>query len=328
MTEALEGSSPTISVVTPSLDRPDEVRGLLANLAEQTHLPFEVILVDAGPIGMNQTQHVVESMEERLPYEVNYIRRGGGTAIQRNIGIDAARGDFIAFIDDDMVLESDFFARIVDTFTKDSAESIGAIAGYITNQYLNPSESPRWRLYKRLRLFTTYEPGRFDFGTGYPINRYLQPPHNQIREIDLMGANCAVWRRKAFDDGLRFSSFFTDYGVVEDAHLALSARRLGWRILEVGTARCAHLHSSRGRVSKRRVARKTAVNYRFLFVDIVPNRTVQQEFRFWRVQIVDLIRQLMWAARHGHKDNWAAVLGKLEGILAATRVRTGAVNPP
>ncbi|MGH7603726.1 MAG: glycosyltransferase family 2 protein [Gemmatimonadaceae bacterium] len=328
MPETIVRTVPTISVVTPTLDRPDEVRALLMNLAQQTHLPSELILVDAGPIGMDQTQHVVESMKGRLPYEVNYIRRGGGTAIQRNVGIDAARGTFVAFIDDDMVLDPDFFAQIRDVFAIDSQGSVGAIAGYITNQYLNPSKSPRWRLYKRLRLFTTYEPGRFDFRTGYPINRYLQPPHNQIREIDLMGANCAVWRRQVFDGGLRFSPFFTDYGVVEDAHLALSARRVGWSILEVGTAKCTHLHSSRGRVSKRRVARKTAVNYRFLFVDIVPSRTIQQEFRFWRVQLVDLIRQTMWAARHGQKDNWAAVLGKLEGIIASMRVRAGAVSPP
>jgi hypothetical protein len=119
-----------------------------------------------------------------------------------------------------------------------------------------------------------------------------------------------------------------DYGVVEDAHLALSARREGWRILEAGRARCMHMHSPRGRVSRRSVARKTAVNYRFVFVDIVPNRTLRQEMRFWRVQLVDLLRQTVWAMRRGGKTDWAAALGKIEGIVAATRVRAGAINPP
>jgi len=320
--------TPTISVVTPTLDRPEEVRALLDNLAAQSYVPFELVLVDGAPAGMNETQAVIASRAETLPFHINYIRRGGGTAIQRNIGIDAARGDFVAFIDDDIVLESDFFARIMDAFATDPEKHLGAIAGYITNQYIDPAKSPRWRWYRKLGLFTTYEPGKFDFQTGYPINRYMQPPHDGIREIDLMGANCAVWRCQVFDAGLRFSPFFVDYGVVEDAHLALSARHQGWRILEAGQARCAHLHSPRGRVSKRRVARKTAVNYRFLFVDIVPNRTMRQELRFWRVQLVDLIRQTVWAARHGQKEDWAAAFGKVEGIVAATRVRAGAVSPP
>jgi GT2 family glycosyltransferase len=321
-------SNHTISVVTPTLDRPDEVKALLLNLATQTHLPLELILIDAAPTSMNDTEAVVSCHASTLPFQINYIRRGGGTAIQRNIGIDAARGEFVAFIDDDMVLEPDFFAQIMEVVGMDSGKRIAAVAGYITNQYLDPSKSARWRWYRRLRLFTTYEPGKFDYQTGYPINRYMQPPHDGTREIDLMGANCAVWRRQVFDDGLRFSPFFVDYGVVEDAHLALSARQRGWIILEAGLARCTHLHSPRARASNRRIARKTAVNYRFLFVDIVRERTLRQEVRFWAVQIIDLARQAAWAARHGRLDDWAAAFGKVEGIIAATRVHAGAVTPP
>lgn len=316
-----------ISVVTPTLRRPDEVRQLLENLARQQLAPREVILVDGAPPSERETELVVRAMGGAMPFRVCYIRHGGGTAVQRNVGIDAAESDFVAFIDDDMLLAPDFFRTILEEFDADAERSVGGIAGYITNQYLDPTRSPRWRWYRRLRLFTTYEPGRFDYETGYPINRYLQPPHDGVREIDFMGSNCAVWRRELFDAGLRFSPFFTDYGVVEDAHLALSARRR-WRLLECGRAHCVHLHSPRGRTDSRRVARKTAVNYRFLFVDIVPRRTLRQELRFWRVQLVDLLRQALFAVRRGGRDEWSAVLGKLEGIVAATRVRAGAVAPP
>jgi GT2 family glycosyltransferase len=315
----------SVSVVTPTLGRPDEVRALLENLSSQRHLPVEIVLVDGAPQGIRETERVVASILHRLPFRCLYIRHGGGTAIQRNVGIDNAVGKFIAFIDDDMLLEPNFFEVILEQFAKKEARSVGAIAGYITNQYLDPAKSPRWRWYRRLGLFTTYEPGRFDYETGYPINRYMQPPHDGLREIDFMGANCAVWRRQVFDDGLRFSPFFADYGVVEDAHLALRARR-HWTIWECGRARCVHLRSPRGRANKRWVARKTAVNYRFLFVDIVPQRTPRQELRFWRVQLVDLLRHLLYALRRGG-DEWAAVLGKVEGMTAAARIRPGEVTP-
>lgn len=320
--------APRISVVTPTLHRPDEVRALLANLAAQHLLPHEVVLVDGAPDDDRATEAVVAELRDALPYRVAYVRRGGGTAVQRNVGIDLAAGDLIAFIDDDMVLAADFFAEAAAAFAADADGTLAAVAGYITNQHLDPATSPRWRWYRRLRLFTTYEPGRFDWETGYPINRYLQPPHDGVREIDVMGTNCAVWRRAPFDAGLRLAPFFTDYGVVEDAHLALSARTRGWRIVEVGRARCEHHHSPRGRASRRRVARKTAVNYRFLFVDLVPRRTARQELRFWRVQLVDLLRHAAHAVRAGGRDDWAAVLGKAEGIAAAVRVRPGDLAPP
>lgn len=328
MTDSLAQSAPTLSVVTPTLNRPEEVRGLLHNLAAQLRPPNELILVDAAPSGNEETRQVVESYVHSLPYKVIYIRRGGGTAIQRNVGIEAASGEFVAFIDDDMILEKDFFSEVLAAFSYDKDRSVAAVAGYITNQYIDLAKSKRWQWYRRLRLFTTYEPGRYDFQTGYPINRYLQPLHDGIRDIDLMGANCAVWRREVFDAGLRFSPFFVDYGVVEDVHLALCARRKGWKIWEAGRARCVHMHSPRGRVSKRSVARKTAVNYRFVFVDIVPKRTISQEIRFWRVQLVDLARQTAWAGRHGGRNEWSGALGKAEGIIAAIKVRPGALTPP
>jgi GT2 family glycosyltransferase len=317
-----------ISIVTPTLDRPSEVRALLGNLAQQTVPPYEIVLVDAAPPAMRDTERVVRELAPGLPFAIRYINEGGGTAIQRNVGIDHASGDFIAFIDDDMQMEPDFFERVLEAFAADADGRVAAVAGYIVNQYLDPSRSPRWRWYRRLGLFTTYEPGKYDFQTGYPINRYMQPPHDGLREIDFMGTNCAVWRRRPFDEGLRLSPFFIGYGVVEDAHLALQARSRGWTILECGRARCVHNHSPRTRASQRVVARKTAVNYRFLFVDIVPRRSLVQELRFWRVQLVDLVRYAAHAARHGGKAEWSGVLGKLEGLVAALRVRPGALTPP
>jgi len=148
----------------------------------------------------------------------------------------------------------------------------------------------------------------------------MQPPHESIREIDCMGANCAVWRRKVFERGLRFSPFFVDYGVGEDAHIALSAKKLGWTIWECGRAHCVHQQSPRARTNRRRVAWKTAVNYRFLFVDIVGQLSARQEFRFWRVQLVELAHEIMSALLRRRKEDWVSALGKFEGIIEAVRM--------
>ena len=133
---------------------------MLENLRRQTVLPLEVVLVDGAPEGEDETQAVVQSILPTLNYRLVYIRRGGGTAIQRNIGIDRAEGAFIAFIDDDVRLDPDYFERMLEVYDKDTERRIGGMAGYITNQFLDPDKSPRWRWYRRMRLFTTYEPGR------------------------------------------------------------------------------------------------------------------------------------------------------------------------
>ncbi len=310
-----------ISVVTPTLGRPREVSDLLVNLAAQTVPPSELILVDGATPEDERTREVVTVAAPTLPWPCRYLRQGGGTAIQRNAGIDAGDGDFIALIDDDIRLDEDFFEQMLAAFENDFDRQVGGITGYISNQFLDPETSPRWRWYRRLRLFTTFEPGRYDFQSGYPINRYLQPPHRGLKEIDFMGAGCAVWRRQVFDSGLRFADFFTGYAVLEDAHLALRAGRR-WRLLENGRARCRHLRSPRGRVGSRSIGRQSAVNYRFVFIDLVPRRTLGQELRFWRVQLLDLLRFSVALLRRPDREGVALIAGKLEGIWQAARLKS------
>ncbi len=306
-----------ISVVTPTLGRPREVRELLANLAAQTLAPIEVVLVDGAGADDERTREAVEELAPDLPWPCRYLRHGGGTAIQRNAGIDAASGELVALVDDDIRLEPDFLEQMAMAFDDDRERRIGGITGYISNQFLDPETSRRWHWYRRLRLFTTYEPGRYDFQTGYPINRYLRPPHDELVEVDFMGAGCAVWRREVFASGLRFSEFFTGHGVLEDAHFALRAGHR-WRLLEHGRARCTHLRSSRA--DPRRLGRQSAINYRYVFIDIVPRRTLTQEFRFWRVQLIDLLGFAAALLRRRDRASLALVTGKLEGIVQAARL--------
>lgn len=109
-----------ISVVTPTFRRREEVVGLLKNLSEQSFLPMEIVLVDGAPAEETETEEAVEPIRDTFPFAVKYIRHGGGTAIQRNVGIDAAQGDFIAFVDDDVRLDAEFFERIVGVFAADA----------------------------------------------------------------------------------------------------------------------------------------------------------------------------------------------------------------
>lgn len=310
-----------ISIVTPTLGRPGEVRELTENLGRQRVLPLELILVDGAPED-RATQEIVEGVASGLPFECRYVRHGGGTAIQRNVGIDMARGDFIAFVDDDIRLEPDFFERILEVYAEDDDRTIGGVAGHQTTPDAPPRDGRRlrWKIYRFLRLFTVFEPGRYDYGSGYPVNRHLRDLHDDLLPLDFMGTQCAVWRREVFEGGLRFDPFFRDYGILEDAHFSLRAGRR-WRLFECGKARCVHLHSPGGRENSRLIARKTAVNYRYVFLDIVPDRSVIQEARFWGVQVLQLLGLVRRVVRTRQREDWSGVRGKIEGMVEAARMR-------
>lgn len=86
---------PAVSVVVPTYDRMAMLAEALASVAGQTFRDFEVIVVDDG--SRDATFQLVRSYPQ-----ARYLRLAQrGVAAARNAGIDAAKGDWIAFLDSD-----------------------------------------------------------------------------------------------------------------------------------------------------------------------------------------------------------------------------------
>lgn len=96
-------SSPSISVVVATHNRPERLDALLESLREQTigHDQFEVIVVDDA--SDPATGQVLKCQQDRGGLQLTAIRRdvSGGPGAARNEGWRAARGALVAFTDDD-----------------------------------------------------------------------------------------------------------------------------------------------------------------------------------------------------------------------------------
>jgi GT2 family glycosyltransferase len=263
---------------------------------------------------------VVESMQSSLPYECRYFRHPGGTAIQRNYGIDRARGKFIAFVDDDIRLHPGFFDALLRAFAEDAEGKVGGIVGYRSTDHFRAENAKRWRWYRRLGLLTTFEPGRYDFESGYPINQNMQPPFHGTRPVDFMTTSCALWRREVFGGGLRFDEFFRDFGVLEDAHLSLTAGQK-WKLLQCGDATCDHLHASGGRTNRKRIGYKSVVNYYYVFSSIAGPLRLAQRWRFWQFQVFELFRIFASGVVRLRLADFGEVIGRLNGFWAVAMGR-------
>src|SRR5271169_1967794 len=89
---------PLISVVIPTLRRPKLVLRALASALNQTYEQIEVIVVIDGPD--EDTIDVLRRVNDpRLRVIVN--PRSLTAAGARNVGVDHAKGEWIAFLDDD-----------------------------------------------------------------------------------------------------------------------------------------------------------------------------------------------------------------------------------
>ena len=97
--------NPLVSVIIPSFRRPPAfVKRAIDSALSQDYTPLEVVVVDDNPPGSPERQALQALMMEyagdaRVRAVVNQKNLGGSDA--RNEGMKAARGEYLAFLDDD-----------------------------------------------------------------------------------------------------------------------------------------------------------------------------------------------------------------------------------
>jgi glycosyltransferase involved in cell wall biosynthesis len=106
--------NPKVSVVIPTYNRADKVRGTIESVLAQTFCDFEVIVVDDG--SSDDTGKVLaETFGDRIRY---YYQANQGASAARNKGIAEARGEWIAFLDSDDEWERDKLERQLKTLER------------------------------------------------------------------------------------------------------------------------------------------------------------------------------------------------------------------
>lgn len=113
---------PLLSIVIPSYttDRLCDIFELLINIKAQTYPNIEIILIaEPSTTLIDEVKSFVT--ENNIPnVKVLPNSRDAGAAAARNGGIEQAKGEIIAFIDDDAVPISDWAQEVVDTFSDDN----------------------------------------------------------------------------------------------------------------------------------------------------------------------------------------------------------------
>lgn len=111
----------TVSVVICTLNRGDHLDRCLDYLEKSYSNNFEVIVVN-GP-STDNTPQVLEKWSHLIKVFNNPVKN---LSISRNIGIKAASGDLVAFIDDDAIPFFDWFETLVNYFNSTHSFVAGA----------------------------------------------------------------------------------------------------------------------------------------------------------------------------------------------------------
>jgi cellulose synthase/poly-beta-1,6-N-acetylglucosamine synthase-like glycosyltransferase len=202
-----------ISVVVPSYRRPESLEACLRALASQDERPFEVIVVTRAEDEETRALVARRRRDGEASVREEVVAVAGQVAALA-VGLGAARGDVVAFTDDDAAPRADWIARLKRWFEDDDVVGVGG------RDVIPDHEPNRENLTVGRVGWAGKVVGNHHLGTG------------PARDVDILkGANMAFRRqhllRHGFDERLRGDGA----QVHNDLKVCLSLRRAGGRLV-------------------------------------------------------------------------------------------------
>lgn len=248
-----------LALIICTYNRADALMQLLRSVEKQKKYPEQILVIDASEDVYTQAVCTENKFSNLNYFHVSEEHKG--LTKQRNFGVlkTVENIEIIAFLDDDIVLETDYFEKILEGYAS-FPEALG-VGGYISNEVewkkgqapnadffeydgYYRKEGSRFLLRKKLGLAPDRPPGHSpDFSHGRSVS--FLPPSGQLYEVEQFMGGVASYRKSVFDQ-MRFSTYFEGYGLYEDADFTLRLSNMGK--LYVHTGACvAHYHDASGR---------------------------------------------------------------------------------
>lgn len=111
-----------VSIIVPIFNSIENVQRALESIKQQTYANLEIIMVDDG--STDGSSRVCESFQEKDERFVFIKKENGGVADARNVGIAAATGSVIMFVDSDDYIEKEAVSIAINTMEKESADLV------------------------------------------------------------------------------------------------------------------------------------------------------------------------------------------------------------
>lgn len=119
-----------ISIIIPLFNKASHIENAVRSVLEQSHQDFELIIVNDG-----STDRGPEIVRTIMDPRVMFIEQSNaGVSAARNRGIDAARGELVAFLDADDMWNRDFLSTIIRLNRRHPQAGLYATAYQIQNK--------------------------------------------------------------------------------------------------------------------------------------------------------------------------------------------------
>ncbi len=198
----------------------------LEKAVRKCHGSHRILVVDNG-----SDDDSVEWLQSHFPsIDVLALDRNHGFAEGNNIGVEASSSDIVVLLNNDMIVEEDFLAPLIEPFGEGDVFAVSSQIFFPKGRRREETGNTRGRL----------RGGYFELRHDPLTEAHLKRP--ALPALWAGGGSSAFHRERFLKLG-GFSHIFSPV-YVEDADLSYRAWRRGWRVLLAAESRVLHKHRS------------------------------------------------------------------------------------
>jgi glycosyltransferase involved in cell wall biosynthesis len=318
-----------LSLIICTYMRAEPLLTLLQSVQKQTLYPDEILIIDGST--NDETEIILKKHQiEKLNYFLVSDENRGLTK-QRNFGINKVSDgiEIVCFLDDDTVLEENYFEELINTY-RDHSDALG-VGGYIINEtkwekvnkdYKTPinefyfdewkrKDGSRFILRKKLHLDSNCPPG---FSPPFSHGRSVGflPPSDKTYQVEQLMGGVSSFRKSVFDK-FSFSTYFEGYGLYEDADFTLRVAKTGKLYLNTA-AKLEHFHADSGRPNQYQYGKMVVRNGWYVWHVKNPKPNLKDSFKWNAITILlTFIRFSNTITANNKKAAFTEAMGRTAG---------------
>ena len=324
----------TFSVAVSTFNRNDDLARCLQALEKQTYKDFDIVIANGG--NFEGVKRAVDKFNKLRIKIVNQQRRGVVEA--RNLGWRHSNADIVCFIDDDLVVETEWLKNIRDTFLTD--DYIGGVSGPTIipddrqknrdlalflgefkkskNIFLKLLGSVYLRIILENKISDVgkiLKSGAFTPGSNFKSCLSL----SGLQDIDYLEACHMCFRRKLLEEIGGFDYIYEGTGEWNEPDFSFRVRSCGWRLVFNPRAVTYHYISQGGVFGARTNSYERSRNFIFFYMRWVKPNSFEKIVRFG---INLLFINLYWCYKFlqsGNIDWLRGISGSFSGLADSLR---------
>ena len=275
------------SVIISSINRKSTLSRLFFDLARQTVMPDEVILIEAGDISWN-IEEIPTALQDRFSV---FYELSASLSFSRERGRKVATGDVIIFFDDDIIIPETYI-EIALRYLNDHSE-VMAVGGTYSDNAICCSKNWSMVVGRLLGIFSDGKKNRI-LPSGWAD--YVRGKYTEVITVAewLHGCNMVV-RTKVFEHpGVKIETQLVSWSFLEDVILGFRITRYWGNCMNLLPAlKVIHNPPINSASNINRMTLRMRVLYRYIFWrDNLADGSFLRLIRFWFGMLANLFLML------------------------------------